>query len=104
MNHDHEPNVGGDCGQSADSADNLRTGIINDGGAAFPILRSDQPGMTLRDWFAGQALAGLCANPSIHQPNGMCGWSLVNCHTDDLARYALHLADAMIEARKGGAK
>lgn len=25
MNHDHTPNIGGDCGQSADSADNLRT-------------------------------------------------------------------------------
>ena len=30
---------------------------INDGGPAFPILRSDQAGMSLRDWFAGQALA-----------------------------------------------
>lgn len=86
---------------------------INDGGPAFPCTPPDGspnayamfpsgPGMTLRDWFAGQALAGLCANPSIHQPNGMSGWSLVNCHTDDLAGYALHLADAMLAARKGG--
>lgn len=84
---------------------------INDGGAAFPMAGNTsnwdaekgqyvpQSGMTLRDWFAGQALAGLCANPSIHQPNGMSGWSLVNCHTDDLAGYALHLADAMLASR-----
>lgn len=26
MTPDHTPNIGGDCGQSADSADNLRTG------------------------------------------------------------------------------
>jgi hypothetical protein len=38
---------------------------INDGGPAFPMtgeechnLRYSQPGMTLRDYFAGQALAG----------------------------------------------
>lgn len=51
----------------------------DDGGPAFPTLwqdelrhpvsgdvvqhaRSVDPGMTLRDWFAGQALAGLVAN------------------------------------------
>jgi len=38
----------------------------NDGGPAFPMtgeechnLRYSQPGMTLRDYFAGQALAGI---------------------------------------------
>lgn len=49
---------------------------IKDGGPAFPrtgfeLSRHDnspadcdpQPGMTLRDWLAGQALAGICANP-----------------------------------------
>ena len=41
---------------------------------AFPHLEAHDPsfayvatGMTLRDWFAGQALAGLCANPSVMQ-------------------------------------
>lgn len=42
-----------------------------DGGQAFPVslfpgpmgdLHAGEPGMTLRDWFAGQALAGLMAN------------------------------------------
>ena len=40
---------------------------INDGGPAFPIPASEsnyyQEGMTLRDWFAGQALAGILSDP-----------------------------------------
>jgi hypothetical protein len=43
---------------------------INDGGPAFPTTgegygysRYSHNGMTLRDWFAGQALTGLMANP-----------------------------------------
>jgi hypothetical protein len=35
---------------------------FNDGGPAFPVVgvpdACDSPGMSLRDWFAGQALAG----------------------------------------------
>jgi hypothetical protein len=45
--------------------------------------------MTLRDWFAGQALAGLLAN------GGAVSW-------EDDATNAYTVADAMIEARKGG--
>lgn len=46
---------------------------INDGGPAFPIADSYCPngqvqyghnGMTLRDYFAGQALAGMLSNSS----------------------------------------
>lgn len=45
---------------------------INDGGPAFPHQDWDpaihaqrrEHGMSLRDWFAGQALAGMCADPS----------------------------------------
>ena len=64
---------------------------IKDGGPAFPILRSDQPGMTLRDWFAGQALAGLLAN------GGAQFW-------EGDAQNAYAAADAMLAARKGGVK
>jgi hypothetical protein len=46
------------------------TDKINDGGSAFPTTgegygysRYSHNGMTLRDWFAGQALAGILANP-----------------------------------------
>jgi hypothetical protein len=82
---------------------------IDDGGPAFPHgeivedimdeagrlagsrVWAPSKGMKLRDWFAGQALAGLVAN--------------INCayKTQTFARRALELADAMIAARKGGA-
>lgn len=32
-----------------------------DGGPAFPAATDNRSGMSLRDWFAGQALAGLAA-------------------------------------------
>ena len=80
---------------------------INDGGSAFPqpnhfVENSDgrvvarwcmqDSGMSLRDWFAGQALAGYFANP--HAPHR---------NATDCADYMYQVADAMLEAR-GGAK
>jgi len=61
----------------------------DNGGSAFPSQRDDcdNEGMTLRDWFAGQALGGLLATNQ----------------TADVSSYAIasyELADAMIEARK----
>lgn len=50
-----------------------------------PVMQGSS-GMTLRDWFAGQALAGMCAQPT----DG-------NANAD--ARYAYHLADAMLAER-----
>ena len=72
----------------------------DDGGPAFPHrgLNSDgctdiiEPGMTLRDWFAGQALAGMLANPNCGLSNG------------SLARRSYNIADAMLAARKGGSQ
>ena len=46
------------------------TDKIDDGGPAFPcmpggeIMREQYSGMSLRDWFAGQALVGFLANGS----------------------------------------
>lgn len=57
---------------------------------AFP-LGSDwgsEDGMTLRDYFAGQALAGLCANAD---------WS--NMKEVAIADAAFEYADAMMETR-----
>lgn len=59
------------------------------------------PGMTIREWYAGQIIAGLCANPSVFASNGMTGWGLVNCNEKELAGYAVCLADAMLRAREG---
>jgi hypothetical protein len=64
---------------------------INDGGPAFPVgspTHRGYEGMTLRDWFAGQALAGLIADPSR------------DGSADDRARYAYAYADAMLRARE----
>jgi hypothetical protein len=51
-----------------------------------------------RDQYAAKIMAGFCANPAIFAPNGMCGWSLVNCTDADLVGYAFSLADLMVEA------
>lgn len=73
---------------------------INDGGPAFPSESYDaevdmdtiKPGMSLRDWFAGQALAGqLAFSPhdsfeKLHKP-------------DEVAERMYAFADAMLAAR-----
>ena len=71
----------------------------NDGGPAFPQpdvyhpsgqIQYGTPGMSLRDWFAGQALAGMWA----------C--SVVRGNARELAETAYRNADAMIAARQKG--
>ena len=61
----------------------------NDGGPAFPAMTPGgycTPGMSLRDWFAGQALAGMLANEHLYcQPAA-----------DDAYKFA----DAMLAARE----
>jgi len=66
---------------------------INTGGPAFPVPprihsydNNPIPGMTLRDWFAGQALSGMPADELARSPNGY-------------AKYSYELADAMIAER-----
>lgn len=63
---------------------------LEDGGLAFPCSQAgmdgiQQPhsedGMTLRQWYAGQALARLAATAA---------------HIDDIAKACYQLADAMI--------
>ena len=67
-------------------------------GPAFPNRGNEtywtEPGMTLRDYFAGQALAGICANCDSNGENGWTG-------AEDLAaRKAYVFADAMLRARQ----
>jgi hypothetical protein len=71
---------------------------IKDGGPAFPqyVINNGgayvDGGMTLRDYFAAQALNGICAN----QDNRVYGNSM------EFARAAYRLADAMLTARGRG--
>ena len=71
--------------------------IIDDGGSAFPLpqpIYQGCTGMSLRDWFAGQALAAMTAAPDYSK--GPCNQAM--------AERAYVIADLMIAARKGDAK
>jgi hypothetical protein len=68
----------------------------NDGGPAHPVCTGNpdhwQKGMSLRDWFAGQALTGIISNPN-------------NMRTETFgtfARDAYIFADAMLAERAKG--
>jgi hypothetical protein len=66
----------------------------NDGGPAFPIETTATPyapGMSLRDWFAGQALAGIMSNCT---GDGRTTWL-----PESAAFHAYSVADAMLKAR-----
>lgn len=65
---------------------------INDGGPAFPeegprVPGFFQSGMSLRDWFAGQALAGMLADT---ERSGKAA---------DYAKQAFEFSDSMLAAR-----
>lgn len=66
-----------------------------DGGPAFPTVDANRPadygtcGMTLRDYFAAQALANLNLQAHVSKPAA-----------ENLAKSAYEIADAMLEARK----
>ena len=70
-----------------------------DGGAAFPRpvsmlnpdeVSGDQSGMSLRDWFAGQALAGL---------TGKMGWSGTE-RGREMAQWCYYMGTIMVEVGK----
>lgn len=65
---------------------------INNGGPAFPVPGYNQPeGMTLRDYFAAQSIAGI-------NPGRLCKDSEIQ----SIANQAYKLADAMLAARNEG--
>jgi len=85
---------------------------LKTGGSAFPIARRrdhetgevtqwEELGMTLRDYFAGQAIQGFCANNSVWASNPMNGYDLVNNTIDGVVAEAYMIADAMLKAREG---
>ena len=65
---------------------------IDNGGPAFPVEQHDKDGMTLRDYFAARAMQGMIISDT--------QWSMTH---EILAVMAYIKADAMLEARKGGA-
>lgn len=72
---------------------------MNTGGQAFPgpHWSEGETGMTLLDWMAGQALAGLCANPGGPiQANGSTGWGFTNCDQQYVAGLSYDIASAML--------
>lgn len=67
------------------------TNTKDDGGPAFPIETTATPyapGMSLRDWFAGQVIASVK------------GWHPADRRGKSSAVIAYEIADAMLEARK----
>ena len=90
---------------------------IEDGGPAFAGRRFEpqhrgsndrepwNPGMSLRDWFAGHALNGAWAgrnNESIELVEGQTVDDAILADWLDVARCAYIAADAMLAARKTG--
>jgi hypothetical protein len=80
----------------------MNTTTPNDGGPAFPLATSSGSntsvnGMTLRDWFAGQAMRGLLGT----DPTKSNFWDYPKgAKVEDwLSRNAYQIADAMIAAR-----
>lgn len=76
----------------------MKTESHDDGRPAFPLCIPDfhgdrphlQEGMSLRDWFAGQALASMTVAPDYSK--GPCNHAM--------AERAYCIADAMLAARK----
>jgi len=76
--------------------------MSNDGGLAFPftwyskdstgevVPRESHPGMTLRDYFAGQALAGMI---SLDHP------ATPNITAQEFAKSSYQMADAMLREK-----
>lgn len=83
--------------------------LIDDGGQAFPVPADDkagwhsQEGMSLRDWFAGQALAGLYACRYLQMAT-LYDITKINSgeFEETIAKQCYRQADAMIAERKGG--
>lgn len=70
------------------------TSTKDSGGSAFPIPQTGRSGMTLRDYFAGQAISEIisfCANDTRMKNESA---------PEAFARKSYEIADAMIEARK----
>ena len=75
------------------------------GGPAFPIkgplMQSDEYGMTLRDYFAGQALIATYKNSvDLYNEGGFPDDADLDVIYSDAAETAYLVADAMLKARE----
>ena len=70
--------------------------MAKDGGPAFPNDAKFTAGMTLRQWYAGQALAGLLAAPSDSISQDVGPDARDNPHK--AATWCVEFADAMLDA------
>lgn len=83
-----------------------RTTEFDDGGPAFPANALDVPfadagnpkhkGMSLLDYFAGEAMKGALSNPFVAKKM----WDVKTGVDDAYARGAYSIADAMLQERK----
>lgn len=85
---------------------------INDGGPAFPCdvqvednngsHYEEHYGLTMRDWFAGQALAGLLPKLPLIDQTGEFGIKVADktAYNMDVAESCYGFADAMLAARE----
>ena len=79
---------------------------VDDGGPAFPGEKETRfgqhndcnEGMSLRDWFAGQALVGLIAEHAHPTAGGSWG------HLEGISGKAFEFADEMLRARREGSE
>lgn len=79
----------------------------NDGGPAFPLYplkegewTCNDAGMSLRDWFAGKALAGISSNPSFSLAIKSLTSDKGKLPGTFMAEVAYNLADAMLKVRE----
>ena len=71
---------------------------MSNGGPAFPTC-DHADGMSLRDYFAGQALLGLCGNPDYVKTVKEFTKNDARAGQAMAARSAYRIADAMLTAR-----
>jgi hypothetical protein len=83
----------GDGGAAYPYTDNKPQVLLNHADEPLSVINHGltHPGMTLRDWFAGQVLAGQIVD--------MCGSHMAR-RPNDFAEYAYAIADAMLEVRR----
>jgi hypothetical protein len=71
---------------------------INTGGSAFPVEQHDQDGMTLRDYFAAQAMTGAQIWDAVLNKKNAYFSQVNGCNA--LAETAYAIADAMLKERE----